>query len=281
MNIGGYDLHPIETGRFALDGGAMFGVVPRTLWEKKNPPDGKNRIPMATRSLLLRGNGRTILIDAGNGTKFDDKLTSIYRMDTSEFELHRSLARLGVSASDVTDVILTHLHFDHAGGATYRENAEVKPTVPNATYYVQHEHWNAALQATERDRASFFPDDFMPLHERGVLQFTEGEGEIFPGIGFRVVHGHTAALQCPLISDGQTTLLYCADLIPLAAHVQLPWIMAYDLRPLVTLEEKRRILNQSADEHWVLFLEHDPMVTAVRVKPTDRGIAFDDSVNLE
>ena len=281
MKIGDYDLHPIETGRFALDGGAMFGVVPRTLWEKKNPPDGKNRIPMATRSLLLRGNGRTILIDVGNGTKFDDKLTSIYRMDISEFELHRSLARLGVSASDITDVVLTHLHFDHTGGATYRENNELKPAFPNATYYVQREHWNAAMQTSERDRASFFPDDFMPLNERGVLQFTEGEGEIFPGIGFRVVHGHTAALQCPLISDGQTTLLYCADLIPLAAHVQLPWIMAYDLRPLVTLEEKRRILNQAADEHWVLFLEHDPLVTAVRVKPTDRGIAVDDSVNLE
>ncbi len=272
MKIGQYQLYSIETGTFALDGGAMFGVVPKTLWEKVIVPDEKNRIDMAARALLLMGEGRRILIDVGNGAKFNDKLKAIYKIDESRYTLRGSLARIGLGPEDITDVILTHLHFDHAGGSTYRDNGTLKPTFPNARYYVQREQWEAANNPTERDRASFFPDDFMPLYEQGILHFTEGEGEILPGITCRVCHGHTTALQAPVISDGKTTLLYCADLVPTSAHVSLPWIMAYDLRPLVTLEEKRRILTQAAEEGWILFFEHDAKVETVRLERTDKGI---------
>ncbi|MEO8168010.1 MAG: MBL fold metallo-hydrolase [bacterium] len=272
MKIGNYELYSIETGNFALDGGAMFGVVPKTLWEKAIPPDEKNRIPLAARALLLVGDGRKILIDDGNGSKFNDKLKSIYKIDDSRNDLIRSLSRRGVVPADITDVILTHLHFDHAGGSTYRENGVVKPTFPNAKYYVQREHWEAANNPTERDKASFFPEDFMPLHEQGLLNFTEGEGEILPGITCRICNGHTTVLQAPLISDGKTSLLYVADLMPTIVHVQLPWIMAYDLRPLVTLEEKRRILNEAVDGNWTLFFEHDATVETCHLLRTEKGI---------
>jgi glyoxylase-like metal-dependent hydrolase (beta-lactamase superfamily II) len=280
MKIGNYELHAIETGRFALDGGAMFGVVPRTLWEKSNPPDEKNRIAMAARALLLVGESRRILIDVGNGSKYDEKFTSIYKFDTSQFSLIPSLMRLNLSPDDITDVILTHLHFDHAGGSTYRANGELRLTFPKARYYVQREHWLAANSPTERDRASFFPNDFVPLQRHGVLQLTDGEQEILPGISVRVLNGHTTALQCPVISDGTTTLFYCADLVPTASHVAVPWIMAYDLRPLVTLGEKRRILNQAVDEQWVLFFEHDPKIEAARLTRDNKGFVLDARVNV-
>jgi glyoxylase-like metal-dependent hydrolase (beta-lactamase superfamily II) len=281
MQIGPYALYPVETGRFALDGGAMFGVVPKTLWEKSNPPDGSNRIAMAARALLLVGAGRTILIDTGNGKKFNEKLTAIYKIDMSAFDLVSSLARYGVTPADVTDVILTHLHFDHAGGSTTITDGAVVPTFPRARYYVQREHWLAAQTPTERDKASFFPADFIPLHERGLLHFTEGEGEIFPGVSVRLVHGHTAALQCPVVTDGAATLLYCADLVPTSSHVPLAWIMAYDLRPLVTLEEKRRLLGEAADAGWILFFEHDPLLAASRLARTDKGIVLGAPVIME
>lgn len=272
MKIGNYTLYALETGSFALDGGAMFGVVPKTLWEKAIPPDDKNRIPMAARSLLLIGEGRTILIDVGNGSKFNEKLKAIYKIDNSRHSLLTSLQAHGIVPAEVTDVILTHLHFDHAGGSTFRDDGLVKPTFPNARYYVQREHWEAANHPTERDRASFFAEDFMPLHERGQLVFTEGEGEILPGITCRLCNGHTSALQAPLISDGKTSLFYCADLMPTLAHVQLPWIMAYDLRPLVTLEEKRRILNEAVEQGWRLFFEHDATVETCLLQRTEKGI---------
>jgi len=281
MRIGRYDVHPVETGRFALDGGAMFGVVPKPLWEKTNPPDERNRIPLAARALLLQGDGRTVLVDTGNGGKFDGKLTSIYKIEGGATAVVSSLARYGVTPEAVTDVILTHLHFDHAGGATALVDGEAVPAFPRARYYVQAEHWRAAQSPTERDRASFFPDDFLPLERRGVLEFTEGEGEIVPGVTVRLVHGHTSALQCPVISDGPSTLLYCADLVPTSSHVPLPWIMAYDLRPLVTLEEKRRLLAEAAEEQWILFFEHDPVLAAARLERTDRGLVLGSPVAME
>jgi glyoxylase-like metal-dependent hydrolase (beta-lactamase superfamily II) len=273
MRIGNYNLYTIESGTFALDGGAMFGVVPKTLWEKAIQPDEKNRIPLASRALLLVGNGRKILIDDGNGSKFNEKLKTIYKIDMSKNDLVSSLKKRNIAASEITDVILTHLHFDHAGGSTFRDaDGVVKPTFPHARYYVQREHWEAANSPTERDRASFFPEDFLPLQEHGLLHFTEGEGEILPGISCRICNGHTSALQAPLISDGTTTMLYVADLMPTIAHVQLPWIMGYDLRPLVTLEEKRRILNEAVDGNWMLFFEHDATVETCRLQRTDKGI---------
>lgn len=280
MKIGNYTLHPIETGRFALDGGAMFGVVPKPLWEKTNPPDEKNRIDLAARALLIIGDGKKILVDVGNGAKYTDKLTSIYKFDTTHFDLLSSLKKHGLTPADITDVILTHLHFDHAGGSTMMNNGEVVPTFPKAKYYVQREHLRAANNPTERDRASFFKEDFIPLQFSGQIEYTDGEGEIVPGISVKILNGHTTALQCPVISDGTTTLFYCADLMPTTSHVQLPWIMAYDLRPLVTLDEKRKILNHAVEEGWILFFEHDPNTEAVRVKRTDKGIVVDSTVNM-
>jgi glyoxylase-like metal-dependent hydrolase (beta-lactamase superfamily II) len=275
VKVGAYDLHPIETGRFGLDGGAMFGIIPRPLWERSNPADARNRIELAARALLIRGNGRTILVDDGNGPKFTDKQVDIYRLDMSRHELVASLAAHGITPADVTDVLLTHLHFDHAGGSTYRENGVVKPTFPNARHYVQKAHWRQAMEPTEKDRGSFMPDDYLPLMEQGLLELVEGEGEIFPGISLLVVNGHTAAQQLPKISDGKTTVLYACDLFPTTSHIPLPYIMAYDLRPLTTLEEKKKILARATEEEWIIYFEHDPSTVAGRAKRTEKGYAFD------
>ena len=281
MQIGQYEIHALVAGRFALDGGAMFGVVPRPLWERTNPPDARNRVAMAARALLVIGNGRKILVDTGNGSKFPPKLAEIYRIDTPPGIMEHELSRFGLFPSDITDVVLTHLHFDHAGGSTVMTDHGPRPAFPQARYYVQRDHWKSAQHPTERDRASFFPDDYLPLERDGVLEFLDGEGEIFPGISLRLFHGHTRALQCPLIRGDAKAVLFCADLIPMAAHVQLPWIMGYDLRPLETLEEKRAILQSAADEEWVLFLEHDPAIDGVTVKHGAKGIERASEIRLE
>lgn len=278
MTLGDYELHAIDTGRFGLDGGAMFGVVPKPLWSRSNPPDDRNRIELAARALLLVGRGKTILVDNGNGSKFTDKQIDIYRLDTSLFDLTRSLAVHGVAPQDITDVILTHLHFDHAGGSTVRIDGELTPAFPRARYYVQRSQWNQAVNPTEKDRGSFMPDDFLPLMEHGVLELLDGEGELFPGISLLIVNGHTSGLQLPLITGGSATVLYCCDLFPTISHVPLPYIMAYDLRPMVTLEEKKKLLPRAFEEGWTLFFEHDPAVTAGKLKKTDKGFAFGKAV---
>ncbi len=273
MRIGRYDVQTIETGRFALDGGAMFGVVPFVFWSRTNPPDDRMRIELASRSLLVRGDGRTILVDNGNGNKFSEKLKDIYRLDVSESDLLTSLARHGVKPEDVTDVILTHLHFDHAGGSTIRQDGTLIPAFPKARYYVQRKQWEQSQTPTEKDRASFMPDDFLPLKNHGVLEFLDGEGELFPGIDLLVCDGHTTAQQLPRLSDGETTLLFCCDLVPTASHVPLPYVMAYDLRPLVTIDEKKLLLGRAAEEEWLLFLQHDPATEVITVKKTEKGFA--------
>jgi glyoxylase-like metal-dependent hydrolase (beta-lactamase superfamily II) len=253
----------------------MFGIVPWVFWSRTNPPDDRQRIQLAARSLLIRGDGRTILVDNGNGDKWNDKLKDIYRLDTSGGDLQRSLAAAGVRPEEVTDVILTHLHFDHAGGSTVRRDGRLVPAFPNATFYVQRDHWEWSKQPTDRDRASFMPDDYLPLWEAGVLELVDGQREIFPGIEMVVCNGHTTAQQLPKISDGTTTLLFCCDLIPTATHVPYPYIMGYDLRPLVTLEEKKRILPRAHAEGWVLFLQHDPNFQAVTLKSSEKGFVVD------
>ncbi|MBS4027198.1 MAG: MBL fold metallo-hydrolase [Ignavibacteriales bacterium] len=280
MKIANYELYSIETGRFALDGGAMFGIVPKPLWSKSNSPDERNRIELAARGLLLKGEGKIILIDNGNGNKFTDKQIDIYRLDNSQSSLETSLANVGVSKADVTDVILTHLHFDHAGGSTINEDSVLKPAFPNAKYYVQKKHYLRSQNANEKDRGSFMPDDFIPLKDFGVLEFIEGNEKVFPNIEFMICNGHTDAQQLPEISDGETTLLYCCDMIPTSSHIPLPYIMGYDLRPLETLEEKKLILNNAADENWILFFEHDPNTVAAKVTRTEKGIVMSEKVKL-
>lgn len=275
MTIGPYELTSIETGRFALDGGAMFGVVPWVFWSRTNPPDERQRITLAARCLLIRGNGRTILVDNGNGDKWNAKLKDIYRLDNEHSELHRSLAAAGVAPEEVTDVILTHLHFDHAGGSTRMVNGSPEPVFVNAVHHVQRAHWECSQDPTDRDRASFMKDDFMVLKERGMLRFVEGEQELFPGISVLVCNGHTTAQQLPKITDGSTTLLFLCDLVPTASHIPFPYVMGYDLRPLTTLEEKKRILPRAEKEGWVLFFEHDPETVAVTLKRTEKGYGID------
>ncbi|HEY5615410.1 MAG TPA: MBL fold metallo-hydrolase [Bacteroidota bacterium] len=280
MNIGPFEIHSLETGRFALDGGAMFGIVPYVFWSKTNPPDERRRIDLAARCLLIRGNGKTILVDDGNGDKWNDKLKDIYKLDTSQQDIVRSLKQYGVTPDDVTDVILTHLHFDHAGGSTKLENGKAVPAFRNAKYYVQKKHWELSQNPTEKDRGSFMREDYMPLKEAGVLEFVEGEFEIFPGIELLVCNGHTMAQQLPKISDGKTTLLYCCDLFPTVSHLPYPYVMAYDVRPLVTIEEKKKILARAYEDKWTLFFEHDPTVEAVTVKTAEKGFAVDQKITI-
>ena len=280
MKIGPYELYPIETGRFGLDGGAMFGIIPKPLWQSSNPPDERNRIQLAARALLLVGNGKKILIDNGNGSKFTEKQIGIYCLDTAEFELNRSLAAIGVKPEDITDVLLTHLHFDHAGGSTVRENGKLRPAFPNAVYYVQQAHWDLSQHPTEKDRGSFMQDDFMPLMAEGVLKLISGEQELFPHVELILVNGHTTAQQLPKISDGTSTLLYCCDLFPTTTHIPLPYVMAYDVRPLVTLEDKKKILSRALAEEWILFFEHDPKTVAGKVIATEKGYMFGQPVDV-
>jgi glyoxylase-like metal-dependent hydrolase (beta-lactamase superfamily II) len=281
MNIGPYTIHSVDTGFFSLDGGAMFGVVPWVFWSKTNTPDERQRIRLAARCWLIQGNGRTILVDDGNGTKWSDKLKDIYRLDTSTSDLLSSLRKLGVSREDVSDVILTHLHFDHAGGSTILDNGKLVPTFPKARYYVQKKHWELSQNPSDKDRASFMHDDFNPLMDQKVLELVDGEFEMFPGIEVLVCNGHTSAQQLPKITDGKTTMLFCCDLVPTVAHIPYPYIMAYDVRPLVTLEEKKRILPRAFEEQWILFLEHDPSTEAITLKKTDKGFAVDQKLTLD
>lgn len=280
MNIGKYEVHSIETGRFALDGGAMFGIVPWVFWSKTNPPDDRQRIDLAARCWLIKGGGRVILVDDGNGSKWNEKLKDIYKLDNTVSDLFSSLKKHQVSPEDVTDVILTHLHFDHAGGSTILKDGVLVPSFPHARYYVQKKHWELSQKPTDKDRGSFMNDDFMPLMEHHVLELVDGEFEIFPGIDLIVCNGHTSAQQLPKISDGKTTMLFCCDLIPTASHVPFPYIMGYDVRPLVTLEEKKKILPRACEEKWILFLEHDPITEAITLKSTAKGFAPDNAVSL-
>ncbi len=280
MKIGNYDVFTIETGYVSLDGGAMFGVIPKTIWERTNPADERNRIQLALRTMVIKDEKRIILVDAGVGHKMNDKLSDIYNIDHSVHNLKTGLAEKGISAEDITDVIVTHLHFDHVGGATYFEGDELKLTFPKASYHVQGEQWYWANNPSDKDRASYMPENFRPIVDTGKLVELDGPAEIFPGIEMLVMYGHTAGMQLPKISDGKTTLLYCADLIPTASHVPLPFIMGYDNNPLITLEEKKRILPKAVEERWILVFEHDPVRAAGTVEETEKGYRLKEEIKL-
>ena len=280
MKIGNYTIRSLETGRFALDGGAMFGVVPKVLWQKTNPADELNRITLALRVLLLEGNNRYILVDTGIGHKFNAKQETIFGIDHRHSNLENSLNELGLKPTDITDVILTHLHFDHAGGATCLKEEQVVPTFPNAQYYVQRKNWEWANNPTEKDRASYLKENFIPLMESGQLKLLEDEGEILPDIYPWLSNGHTVGQQLIRISDGQQTLIYCADIIPTSSHLNVPYVMGFDLYPLTTIEEKKQILQQALAENWVIFFEHDPIIEACTVKESEKGIGLNQVVEL-
>ena len=271
MRIGKYELIVIETGHFALDGGAMFGVVPKILWQKSNPADKNNRIDLALRSLLLKSDDLLILIDTGLGNKFDDKFSERYKVDLSKHSINKSLKKNHLSPSDITDVIITHLHFDHAGGTTCMDKGQLKLTFPNAIHHVQGEHWDWAFSPSEKDKASFIRKDFSLLENDNKIKKLSGPQELFPGIELLVMYGHTQGMQIVKISDTDNTLLYCSDLIPTASHIPIPWVMAYDNNPLITMNEKSRLLQKAVDEKWTLFFEHDPFYQAALVSLTDKG----------
>lgn len=274
-SIGPYEARSILSGTFALDGGAMFGVVPRTIWEKSNPPDERNRIALALRLLLLRSEERVVLVDTGIGDKFSAKENAIYKVDARLPD--EALAAAGVDPASVTDVILTHFHFDHGGGSTRRDGSLV---FPRARHHVQRRHFEYAKRPSPKDRASFRPEDFLPLAEAGALVLHDGPGEILPGIEGLPLDGHTDAMQVVKVSGGGSTLLYLADLAPTTAHVRVPFVMAYDNRPLATMEEKERLFRRAVDEGWILFFEHDPRVAACRIAPGEKDFAPGEEVSV-
>ncbi|MCH7974230.1 MAG: MBL fold metallo-hydrolase [Bacteroidetes bacterium] len=277
MKIGKYNIKVIDAGFFALDGGAMFGIIPRPLWNKNNPPDEANRIKLATRLLLLESESKKILIDTGMGNKWNKKSKGIYSIDQTQNSLFKSLLTVNIKPEDITDVILTHLHFDHAGGATIIKDNKLLPTFPNAVYHVQKKNFEWAINPTDRDKGSYLKDNYDPLVKEGVLKLIDGQNQFDDEIHFVIVNGHTFAQQLIKISDSSNTLLYCCDLFPTYSHIQLPYIMSYDLQPLITLQEKKYILRKTVEENWKLFFEHDPEFAYATVKSTEKGIVLNES----
>ena len=278
MRIGDYDLYSIETSEFSLDGGAMFGIVPKPIWEREAPSDALNRIDMVTRSLLLCSDEKKILIDTGNGTKWEEKYRDIYNIDTSRYNIENSLTKYGFSADDITDIINTHLHFDHAGGNTKIDDGSIVPTFPNAKYWVTKEHWELANHPSQKDSGSFIEHDWKVLAENGMIETVNGNEPFIKGIDSYITQGHTAGLLHPMISDGTKTLFYGADIFPLAAHISIPWVMAYDVQPVVTMKEKEILLPKMQDEEWILFLEHDPNIQACTVHQDGKHFKMNESV---
>lgn len=275
-------LHTINAGYFKLDGGAMYGVVPKSMWNKANPADDNNMCTWAMRCLLIEHDGRRILVDNGMGYKQDAKFYSHFYPHVDD-SIEKGLAKHGYTTDDITDVFLTHLHFDHCGGSIKREGDKLVPTFKNATFWSNKQHWNSAINPNEREKASFLKENILPIEESGQLRFVEtkdGE-EWLPGIRLRFVMGHTDAMMLPQIKCGDRTLLFCADLCPSASHVSLPWVMAYDMRPLDTLAEKRKLLGEAAAGDWLLFFEHDPKTECCSLEQTERGVRVKESLTLD
>jgi glyoxylase-like metal-dependent hydrolase (beta-lactamase superfamily II) len=264
----------INTGYFKLDGGAMFGVVPKTLWKKLNPPDDDNLCTWAMRCLLLETGNRKILVDTGIGDKQDEKFRRHFHPH-GEATLIDSLKAQGLDPEEITDVLLTHFHFDHVGGAVrYDKNGNLAPTFPAATYWTNEPHYAWAFQPNAREQASFLKENFVPLKDAGKLRFIDVQKEDvawLPGINLRFVYGHTEAMMLPVISSPAGTAVYCADLLPSSFHLGLPYVMSYDVRPLSTLEEKEKLLADALAGDWTLIFEHDPRTPSAKVALDERG----------
>ncbi|MDX5346095.1 MAG: MBL fold metallo-hydrolase [Hymenobacteraceae bacterium] len=275
------NLHVIDTGYFKLDGGAMFGVVPKSLWNKINPSDENNMCSWAMRCLLIEDGDRLILIDNGIGDKQDAKFLSYYYLH-GDASLQKSIHQAGFDFKDITDVFLTHLHFDHCGGSVrYGKNDKLELTFPNATYWSNNAHWQWAVHPNAREKASFLKENILPIQESGNLRFVDPElPSPIPQMDVIFVDGHTEKMMLPVIEYKGRKIIYMADLIPSAGHIPLPYIMSYDVRPLDTLNEKTEILKQAADENTILFFEHDPVIECGTVVQTEKGIRLDKTFKL-
>lgn len=275
-------LHSIETGYFKLDGGAMFGVVPKSIWQRTNPADDQNLCTWAARLLLIEDGNRLILVDTGLGNKQGESFFRHYfRHGTIELAL--SLSKLGFHLDDVTDVVLTHLHFDHVGGAVSRIGEQLVPTFKNATYWSNEKHWNWAIAPNPREKASFLTENILPLQESGQLAFISDSGELpfTTDIRMRFVHGHTEAMMIPEIKIGDQTLLYMADLLPSVGHIPIPYVMGYDIRPLDTMQERLSYWQEIVDNEYVLFLEHDAYNECCTLQMTEKGIRLKEAFSLK
>jgi glyoxylase-like metal-dependent hydrolase (beta-lactamase superfamily II) len=274
MHFGDIEILYLDGGTFWLDGGAMFGVVPKPMWEKKCASDERNRIRLRANSLLVRAGGKNILVETGNGTKWDAKLRNIYGIEEGD-PLIKSLAATGAAPEDIDVVINTHLHFDHAGGNTRISAGKAVATFRNAEYIVQRGELEHARKPTERDRASYFADNFEPISNSTQWRLTEGDQDIFPGISVEKIPGHNADIQAVKISGGGKTAVFVADLFPTRHHIPLPWMTGYDLYPLTTLETKRRWLSEIVAKEWVLVFGHDPEQAAATLHERDGKIHYE------
>lgn len=280
------NLYPINTGYFKLDGGAMFGVVPKSLWQRTNPADDFNMCSWALRSLLIEDGNRLILIDTGMGDKQSDKFFSYYYLHGDD-SLDGSLAKHGFSRSDITDVVLTHLHFDHCGGSVAWNSSKdgYNVTFPNAVFWSNDQHWQWAVQPNAREKASFLSENILPIQESGQLQMVERIGDFtegpFSDVSMLFVDGHTESQMIPHIRYKGKTIVFMADLLPSVGHLPLPYVMGYDVRPLVTLSEKEKFLTRAADEEFILFLEHDSVNECCTVHHTEKGVRLKEAFPLK
>lgn len=274
-------LYSINTGFFKLDGGAMFGVVPKTMWNKLNPSDENNMCSWAMRCLLIEDNNKLILIDNGIGNKQDDKFFGHYYLHGND-SLEKSLAAHGFHSDDITDVFLTHLHFDHCGGSIKRENDKLVPAFKNAAYWSNERHWKWATQPNDREKASFLKENILPIQESGQLNFVDPhQSEFLPNIEILNVYGHTDAMMLPKIQYKEKTIVFMADLLPSAGHIPIPYVMAYDMFPLTTLNEKKSFLTEAVQKDYILFFEHDPINECCSLQQTEKGIRANEFFKLE
>ncbi len=279
------NIYSINTGNFKLDGGAMFGVVPKTLWQKTNPADENNMCSWAMRSMLIEIGNRLILIDTGIGDKQADKFFSHYYLHGDD-SLKKGLKLHGFSTDDITDVFLTHLHFDHCGGAVEwnKDKTGYKPVFKNAIYWSNEQHWEWATQPNPREKASFLSENILPIQESGQLQFIHRNGDYlenaFPQFDVLFVDGHTDSMMIPHIHYKNETIVFMADLLPSTGHIPLPYVMGYDTRPLLTLSEKEKFLNKAVDNKYILFMEHDYYNECCSLQRTEKGIRLEDTFNF-